>query len=97
MNAKRRACYKDSTAPLRQLIAPLRVFRGIMDPQIKRLCVELLSTQDRELVESIGRQLRSAIHEYIENLRGKLAVLPLEDGALITNLMSEPQTPKPDA
>jgi hypothetical protein len=51
-----------------------------MEKRIKDLCSQLSKAKDKTEVEEIGEQLRSAIHEYIENMRHKVDKLAMSDG-----------------
>ena len=50
-----------------------------MEQRVRNLCAQLLATRDLEETESIGEQLRSAIHEEIESLRHEVHSLPVLD------------------
>ncbi len=51
-----------------------------MEKRIKDLCSRLSNAKDRTEVEEIGEQLRSAIHDYIENMRHRVEKLAISDG-----------------
>ena len=47
------------------------------EEQIRELCAKLLTTKDTIEAHTIGEELRSAIHEHIENLRQQAEILPI--------------------
>lgn len=53
-----------------------------MEARIKKLCSQLLRTKEPEEAEVIGEQLRSAIHDHIENLRDDVIALPMLEAVL---------------
>jgi len=69
MNALCRLCYKRLKKRHSQVDA--------MQQQIKDLCSELLRAKDPNETEAIGENLRSAIHDHIENLRHDVMTLPM--------------------
>ena len=46
-----------------------------MEQRIRELCSELLTTKDTNEAHTIGEELRSAIHEHLENLRHDAEIL----------------------
>jgi len=46
-----------------------------MEQAIRDLCLQLLSAKDSEEAEAIGKQLRSAIHEHMADLRRNVVTI----------------------
>ena len=54
-----------------------------MELRIKELCSELVISQDPERIEEIGNELRYAIHQHVESLRGEATSLPALETVLV--------------
>jgi|SRR5579859_1407416 len=70
-------CYKASASAASQ-------GTDVMEQPINELCSELLRSQNPTEAEFIGEQLRSAIHEHVENLRDTVIALPALDALVQT-------------
>jgi hypothetical protein len=66
-------------------IVPIFVMSSFED-RVRELCAQVVACETEEETIILARQLHSLIHEHIEELRGKLATLPLVKNPLDTEV-----------
>jgi len=54
----------------------------VQEQKIRELCKQLLACRSDAETARLGRALRAALHEYIEQTRGMVLILPLYGASL---------------